>query len=178
MKNADFNILVIEDDPLVLSGTVRILQKAGYTITKAVTGAEALRTARTNPPDLMLLDVVLPDINGFEVCRQLRADEATRGIFIAIVSGQKISPEDQAQGLDLGADEYITRPIGNRELLARVKALLEACANRHDGLLLESKPGSIALHYRQRPDLAALERHERRSNFVRSCRCRDQREEE
>lgn len=123
MLNSGFNILVVEDDPLVLSGTVRILKKAGYTVTKAVTGAGALRTAKENPPDLILLDVVLPDINGFEVCRTLKKDEATRDIFIAIVSGHKISPEDQAQGLDLGADEYILRPIGNRELLARVKAL-------------------------------------------------------
>jgi PAS domain S-box-containing protein len=104
--------------------TVITLTGAGYRVTEATTGAEALRLAREMQPELVLLDVGLPDLDGREVCRQLKADAATAARFVVLFSSTNISTLDQVTGLEHGADGYITRPISNRELLARVQATL------------------------------------------------------
>ena len=121
---SDIKILVVDDEPDVLLGTSRILKKAGYSVIEVETGEAALLSAREHLPDLILLDMVLPDIDGNEVCRILKNDDRTSDIFIAIISGKKTASDDQSLGLEIGADEYIVRPIANRELLARIHALL------------------------------------------------------
>lgn len=122
--NSENMILVVDDDPLVLSGTVRLLKQAGYTVIEARTGEQALQLAQTHIPDLILLDNVLPDSDGLKICRRLKTNIITSSIFISIISGKKIKSSDKSDGLEIGADEYITRPIENRELIARVKAML------------------------------------------------------
>ena len=122
--SSDSHILVVDDDPEILSGTARLLTTAGYHTMTAQTGQQALDVAQKYLPDVILLDNVLPDIHGTDVCRRLKAEKATAGIFISILSGSKTHASDKSDGLECGADEYITRPIGNRELLARVKAML------------------------------------------------------
>jgi len=122
--NQDIKILVVDDDPDVLFATARIIQKAGYQVIKASTGRECLLKAKEKKPDLILLDVVMPDVNGIELCRQIKADSLFESTFVVLVSGSKTASEDQADGLDIGADGYIIRPIPNRELLARVNALV------------------------------------------------------
>jgi len=117
-------ILLVDDDSLILNTTRLILEAAGYQVSAATTGAEGLRLAAAAPPDLALLDRVLPDMDGIEVCRRLKADPATARVFVALVSGVKTSGDDRADGLETGADDYIVRPISNRELLARVQAML------------------------------------------------------
>ncbi len=117
-------ILVVDDDPAIVSATRRLLDKAGYQTFPAQTGLETLEAARRHRPDLILLDVNLPDIDGFEVCRRLKADPELAGIGVIIVSSTYTDGESQAAGLDLGADGYIARPVSNRELLARVQGLL------------------------------------------------------
>jgi PAS domain S-box-containing protein len=117
-------ILVVDDDPAMLAGTARLLRKGGYTVVTAPSGQEGLQAAREHMPTLILLDVVLPDIDGIEVCRRLKADEKTARLFVCILSGLRRSSTEQSIGLENGADDYIVRPIENRELLARVNAML------------------------------------------------------
>jgi PAS domain S-box-containing protein len=118
------HILIVDDNMLLRRMTVITLTGAGYRVTEATTGAEALRLARELQPELVLLDVGLPDLDGREVCRRLKADAATAALFVVLFSSTNISTLDQATGLEHGADGYITRPISNRELLARVQATL------------------------------------------------------
>ncbi len=117
-------ILVVDDNPLVLRASGRILREAGYTVIEASSGAECLRLAREYTPDLILLDVVMDEPNGVEICRQLKADPALAHSFVILFSGIKTESNDQALGIEVGADGYITRPISNRELVARVQGML------------------------------------------------------
>ncbi|MBD3307177.1 PAS domain S-box protein, partial [candidate division KSB3 bacterium] len=117
------SILIIDDEPQLLQGFVRVLQRAGYAVQGTPTGAEGMRLAQMLAPDLILLDVVLQDTPGLEVCRQLRALPELHATSILLFSGVKTSSEEQAQGLETGADGYILKPVSNRELLARVEAM-------------------------------------------------------
>lgn len=117
-------ILVVDDEPAVVAATVRVLKSAGFEVLEATTGAECLEVARERRPDLVLLDVVLPDIDGREVCRELKADPALRLTFVVLASGKRKNADDRVAGLDIGADGYILRPIGNRELLAWIQAFV------------------------------------------------------
>lgn len=121
--NTDNLILVVDDDLLILSATTRLLKKAGYKVIEAQTSDDALRSAKEHIPDLILLDNVLPDMDGLEICRRLKVDKKTSHIFVCIISGLKITSKDQSEGLEIGADEYLVRPIANRELLARVNSM-------------------------------------------------------
>ena len=101
----------------------RILRQAGFAVTEAATGQEALRQAR-NAPDLMVLDVKLPDIDGYDVCRRLKADAATAALPVLHLSATRISARDRSEGLESGADAYLTQPVDPMELIATVNALL------------------------------------------------------
>jgi DNA-binding response OmpR family regulator len=122
--NPTARILLIEDDPALSYATARLLRSAGYTVIVAASGGDGLRLAQEQRPDLILLDVILPDINGIEVCRRVKADPELAGIYVLLLSGFRTSSDDQAEGLELGADGYIVRPIPNRELLARIQTVL------------------------------------------------------
>ncbi len=117
-------ILIVDDQPYALHGVSRVLKSGGYETLEASTGTECLRLATDQKPDLILLDVVLPDIDGREVCKHIKANPATKDIYVVLLSGIKTDSDSLAEGLDQGADGYIVRPIPNRELLARVKSLL------------------------------------------------------
>ncbi len=117
-------ILVVDDNALGLKAAVRILQQAGYTVAQAAAGTEALRQVRALRPALVLLDVVMPDISGTEVLRQIRADPDLAGVAVVLFSAQLTQSDQQAAGLDAGADGYIIRPISNQELVARVRSQL------------------------------------------------------
>jgi two-component system cell cycle sensor histidine kinase/response regulator CckA len=121
MKDS-LSILVVDDDPEVLHGTARLLEKEGYVVDLATNGEEALKSVEAHHPDLLLLDRSLPGIDGLEVCRRIKRDPALAEILVIIASGSQIESNDQAEGLEAGADGYIARPIANRELLARVEA--------------------------------------------------------
>ena len=122
--NQDINILIVDDDPDVLFATSRIVKAAGYTVLEAATGAGCMEAVKSIRPDLILLDVVLPDADGSELCRQIKTNPAFKGIFVVLVSGSKTSSIEQADGLDVGADGYIARPISNRELKSRLNAMV------------------------------------------------------
>jgi two-component system OmpR family response regulator len=113
-------ILVVEDDLNLLSTLEYNLRKEGYDVVTSSDGAEALETARKEMPGLIVLDVMLPSLSGFEVCRILRK-ETTVPILILTARTEEV---DKIVGLEIGADDYITKPFSMRELLARVRAML------------------------------------------------------
>jgi DNA-binding response OmpR family regulator len=127
-------ILIVDDDPDVLSAIARVVQKAGYTVIQASTGGEAVKIARKEKPDLILLDVVLPDIMGTAICRRIKADPFFDGMFVILTSGVKTASHHQTEGLDTGADGYIARPVSNQELIARVNAMVRILMGERDRL--------------------------------------------
>src|SRR5437868_2850533 len=106
-------ILVVDDNPVVRFKVVHLLKTEGFRVVEAEDGAGALNIALRESPDLVLLDVMLPDTHGVKVCRQLKANPATSRSFVVLVSEFEISPERQSTGLEAGADGYISRPIDN-----------------------------------------------------------------
>ncbi len=122
-------ILVVEDNLLLRQTTATVLEQAGYAVLLAASGKEALEQARLHHPDLILLDVVMPDMSGFEVLRQLRMDWETAEAVIIILSGTRVDEASFERGLLEGADGYLARPISNRVLLAFIQAHLRAKQN-------------------------------------------------
>ncbi len=118
-------ILVVDDEPAVTDLLVYNLRKAGYAPLAATDGREALRLARQSTPDLILLDLMLPELDGLDVCRELRKTSAVPIIMIT-ARGEEI---DRVVGLELGADDYVAKPFSVRELLARIKAVLRRAAS-------------------------------------------------
>jgi len=122
--NDPVKILIVDDDPDVLFATTRVVKSDGYSVLNASSGEECIEQTRQHMPDLILLDVLLPDIIGTEVCSRIKSDPSLSGIYIILISGKMISAEKQSAGLDIGADGYIIRPVSNRELLARINAMV------------------------------------------------------
>jgi two-component system alkaline phosphatase synthesis response regulator PhoP len=117
------SILAVEDDEDILELLRYNLSREGYRVTVAASGEEGLKSARATLPDLILLDLMLPEMDGLEVCRQLKMDLKTRHVPVIMLTA-KGEEADIVIGLELGADDYITKPFGNRVLLARVRAVL------------------------------------------------------
>jgi DNA-binding response OmpR family regulator len=113
-------ILVVEDEISLQETLAYNLKKQGYTVHTASTGGEALKSARELKPDLILLDIMLPEMDGFEVCRTLR-QEMNTPVLMLTARDDEI---DRVVGLEVGADDYLTKPFSMRELMARVKAML------------------------------------------------------
>jgi two-component system OmpR family response regulator len=124
-------ILIIEDDRNLLDTLKYNLRKEGYNIVTAVDGAEALDVARREKPDIIILDIMLPKMSGFEVCRILRGEM----IVPILMLTAKIEETDKIVGLEIGADDYMTKPFSLRELLARVRAMLRRAK------MVEMQPG-------------------------------------
>ena len=114
-------ILLVEDDPSIQRGLELNLKLEGYQVKVEGDGASGLRTAAAWKPDLVLLDVMLPVLSGYDVCKELRRQSPTLPILMLSARGAEM---DKVKGLDLGADDYISKPFGLHELLARIKALL------------------------------------------------------
>lgn len=123
------NVLVVDDEEDILELIRYTLAKEGYRVTCVACGEEALETARSKRPDLIVLDLMLPGVDGLEVCRQLTADPSTQHIPIVMLTA-KGEEADIVAGLELGADDYITKPFSPRVLSARVKAVLRRRATR------------------------------------------------
>jgi two-component system phosphate regulon response regulator PhoB len=116
-------VLIVEDEPDIRGLLVFHLEREGYQVVQSRNGAEALRAARSSPPDLILLDLMLPEMDGLEVCRRLRGDPTTRAIPIVMLTARG-DEVDRVLGLELGADDYVVKPFSPRELVARVRAVL------------------------------------------------------
>ncbi len=114
-------VLVVEDDRPILTGLVDLLRGEGYEVAAAEDGKEALRAYAQARPNLILLDIMIPEKSGYDVCREIRAQDSLTPILMLTAKGQEA---DKVAGLELGADDYVVKPFGVSELLARVRALL------------------------------------------------------
>jgi two-component system phosphate regulon response regulator PhoB len=117
-------LLIVDDDPNLRDLLDDHLRREGYRITQAASGSEALARAAAMSPDLMLLDLNLPDVSGLDVCKQLRLRPATRELLVLMLSARS-SEADRIAGLEAGADDYLTKPFSVRELVLRVGSLLK-----------------------------------------------------
>jgi len=117
------SILIIEDDPSFSRAINHIVEKEGYDVSTASNGMTGLRMVRENPPDLLILDVMLPGLDGFEICSQLRSDPPTAELPIIMLSA-KGQETDRETGLKVGASEYLTKPVNRELLLETISRLL------------------------------------------------------
>jgi DNA-binding response OmpR family regulator len=138
------NILVVEDDPDIADLVVRYLEKTGYATTRASSGRDALDAIRVKPPDLVVLDVMLPHMDGLEVCRLLRAGSGTAAIPIIMLTA-RAEESERIVGLEIGADDYLAKPFSPNELVARVRALLRRAQRVAPPAAAINVYGSIAL---------------------------------
>ena len=148
------NIVIVEDDEDIADSIRYNLEREGFRVRVALTGEDALNLILDRPPNLVLLDLNLPHMSGFEMCRRLRAEAMTARVPILILTA-RTDESDKVLGLNIGADDYITKPFGMRELVARVNAVLR----RADGLELERPvydngtlridPASFSVHYKE-----------------------------
>src|SRR5262249_7480782 len=122
-------ILVVEDEPDILEVLQYNLEREGYRVIACRDGEQGLSHIRTDEPDLVLLDLMLPGLDGIEVCRRVKADPATRAVPVIMVTARS-EETDVVLGLGIGADDYVTKPFRPRELIARVKVVLRRCAPR------------------------------------------------
>jgi DNA-binding response OmpR family regulator len=127
-------VLIVEDDPHILLGLEEVLKSDGFEVAVCNRGDQAIEAVRKQRPALVVLDVMLPGMSGYDICKELRAKKVATPILMLTAKGQEI---DKVVGLDLGADDYVTKPFGVRELLARIHALL-----RRTGAAGSSDPGA------------------------------------
>jgi DNA-binding response OmpR family regulator len=122
-------VLIVEDEPDIRDLLAFHLEREGYQVTRSTTGPDALRQVRARPPDLILLDLMLPELGGLEVCRRLRQDPRTVSVPIVMLTarGEEV---DRILGLELGADDYIVKPFSPKEVVARVRAVLRRAGAR------------------------------------------------
>ena len=123
MENQDIKILVVDDEPDIIHFIKYNLEKEGFNVISAKNGAQALELVKEEHPDLIILDIMMPELDGVEVCRQIRQDSNHQNVLITFLTARS---EDYSQiaALDVGGDDYITKPIRPRVLVSRIKALL------------------------------------------------------
>jgi len=130
------SVLVVDDDPTVSDVVRRYLERAGYRVTLAADGPRALARYAEDPPDLVVLDLMLPGLDGLEVCRRMRAHSDRLPIVMLTALGEEA---DRVTGLELGADDYVTKPFSPRELVLRVQSVL-----RRAGRTIDRPPETLA----------------------------------
>ena len=147
------SILMVDDDPAILEIYSKILSAEGYEVWEASTGRQGLQATRERRPDLVLLDVMMPDLSGVEVCRQIKADPDLKDVFVVLVSGLATSVTHKVDGLGAGADDYLSKLLNVAEFLARLRTMLrlrEATAGlraseAHYRRLVEILPEAVGL---------------------------------
>jgi DNA-binding response OmpR family regulator len=127
-------VLIVDDDPDIIKLVTYNLNHAGFHVTSAGNGRKAMDTVRKQPPDLIILDLMLPDIDGMEVCRTLRQQQSTRKIPIIMLTARS-EEIDRVIGFELGADDYVQKPFSTRELVLRVKSILRRTKEDHSDVL-------------------------------------------
>ena len=136
-------ILLVDDEVPIQRAVAPLLRSRGYDVDVAATGDDALRIVRTHPPDLIVLDLGLPDIEGTEVCRRIRAESA---IPIVVLSARG-AEADKVTALDLGADDYVTKPFGPEELLARIRVALRRVFSTDEAPSGRLERGDLIIDY-------------------------------
>jgi len=140
-------ILIVEDDPDIAELVARYLDKAGFATERAATGREAMQAIAARPPELLVLDLMLPHMDGLEVCRLVRSQDVTAAIPIIMLTA-RAEESERIVGLELGADDYLAKPFSPNELVARVRALLRRAQRAGGSTAAGSRPmayGPIAL---------------------------------
>ncbi len=143
------NILVVEDEVDIQEIVSYNLEKAGFTVASVDSGEAALQLIRKELPDLVVLDLMLPGMDGLEVCRLLKQDASTRDLPILMLTA-RAEEVDRVVGLELGADDYVVKPFSARELTLRIQAILRRLAERRDSVAVDTDPkalrfGSLAI---------------------------------
>ena len=118
------NVLLVEDEKSITTLIKYNLEKEGFKVYCSETGEDALKIIKEKTPDLVILDWMLPDTSGIDVCRQIKIDKKLKNIPVLILTA-KGEPDDKIKGLEVGADDYVTKPFNNKELLLRVKSLIK-----------------------------------------------------
>jgi len=139
-------VLIVDDDPDILRLVSYNLTQAGFDVATAATGRRALESVQKRQPDLIILDLMLPDIDGMEVCRTLRQRDDSRRIPIVMLTARS-EEIDRVIGFELGADDYVSKPFSPRELVLRVKSIFRRINDEHDDTL---RIGNIQLHPKRR----------------------------
>lgn len=148
-------ILVVEDDPHVVIFVTDTLEYMGFKVLIARNGVEGLEKAKKERPDLIVLDVMMPEMDGYEVCRRLKADIKTKNLLILMLTA-KGQIQDKVKGLDIGADDYLAKPYDKEEFESRVKALIRRTSNENDKRENDTAP-SLFLSY-ARADVQTVEK--------------------
>jgi len=144
-ESSRLHILAVDDEEDILELLQYNLHREGYRVSRATTGEQALRLARIETPDLIILDLMLPGVNGLEVCRRLKSDPDTRRIPIVMLTARG-EEADIVVGLELGADDYITKPFSPRILTARLKTVLRRRQAERETEDTVIQAGGLALH--------------------------------
>jgi two-component system KDP operon response regulator KdpE len=139
-------ILLVDDEVPIQRSLAPLLRSRGYDVEVAGTGEAALKSVAARPPDLMILDLGLPDIDGIEVCRQVRRQSLLPIIVLSARGGER----DKVDALELGADDYVTKPFGPGELVARIRAALRRAAGAGDGPAGRVRAGDLTIDYDRR----------------------------
>lgn len=147
-------ILLADDLPDLLQAVKETLEREGYLVTAVGDGQAALDAIRADPPDIAVLDLMMPKLSGFEVCRALRADPLLENLPVVILSASG-NRESKVEGLDLGADDFITKPVNIRELMARIRMILKRTRQGLDANPLTKLPGNLSIESRIETALAA-----------------------
>lgn len=150
------NILIIEDDEIVARTIERVLRGHEFKITVTNSGVDGLQTARRNPPDLVILDVIMPGMDGYTVCRELRADPILNDVPVLFLTA-KIKDEDKVMGFTTGADDYLTKPFNIDELVLRVRAIIRRTRRSAETRVVEAAAPSAV---QPEPSPAAVAREE------------------
>jgi two-component system KDP operon response regulator KdpE len=129
LRTANPRVLVVDDEPQIVRGLKIILREAGYTVESAETKAQALALLGSRPPDAMVLDLVLPDGEGVEVCEEVRRFSGLPILVLSAIGDER----EKVRALDAGADDYVTKPFGTDELLARLRAVMRRSADPGGG---------------------------------------------
>jgi diguanylate cyclase (GGDEF)-like protein len=146
-RKAAGRILIADDIPDLLQALKEALERAGYSVTAVGDGRAALDAIRRHPPDIAVLDLKMPIMTGFDVCRALRDDPLLENLPVVILSAAA-TRENKIEGLDLGADDFITKPVDVRELLARIRMILKRTRQGLDANPLTRLPGNLAIESR------------------------------
>jgi two-component system KDP operon response regulator KdpE len=139
-------ILLVDDEVPIQRAVAPLLRARGYDVEVVGTGTAALESARTHPPDLIVLDLGLPDVEGTEVCRRIRAESAVPIVVLSARGGET----DKVAALDLGADDYVTKPFGPEELLARIRVALRRVFSADDAPSGRLRAGDLTIDYDRR----------------------------
>ena len=138
------HVLIVEDEHDIHQLVKLYLEKEGFRVSSATTGPNGLQAARVDHPDVIVLDLMLPEMSGLDVCKRLRGDQSTATIPILMLTA-KGEESDQVIGLELGADDYVTKPFSPKALVARVKALLRRSGDRPDAAQAHYHYGDLAM---------------------------------